>query len=121
VSKIVDLNKRRIEKKLESLTNEIENADNTVDDILDEIDAVLVEYGFTDRDEKFAKNFYYVMESVRSLVFGYHGVKHPFQDLSQEFVEAKWNAKHNVWSVGWKKDLKKQQVEKKLYFEDDIE
>jgi len=121
VAKIIDLKEKRIEKELESIRDELMSADSVIDDILDEIDEVLVAYGFTNRDKDFAKNFYYVMESLRSLIFSYHQIHHPFQDIVGDMVEAKWNEKYQVWSVGWKKDLKKQKDKKKLDLEDDIE
>jgi len=118
MGEVIDFKTKRIETKMRETNEHLEDAEGLVVDIMDELDEILLDYGFTERDEEFAKQFYYVMESVRALVLGYMEIDHPFQSVIDKMVDTTYDDKTNSYYVYWKE---KDTVKKMLDQEDDIE
>lgn len=102
VAEILDFNRKKEEKEVEELERDLNDADMIVEDMIDELGELFDSYGLTERNEKIAKDFYYLMEAVRSFVYGYMDIEHPFQNVVEQMVDCSFNHETNTYFVYWK-------------------
>jgi len=102
MAQILDFNAKKQQKEVEELEHDLEDADAIIDDLVDELGELFDAYGMVDRNDKIAKDFFYVMESVRSFVYGYMDIEHPFHNVIDEMVECSYNDQAEVYNVYWK-------------------
>ena len=99
---ILDFNAKRQQKEVEELEHDLNDADDIIDDLVDELGELFDSYGLVERNELIAKDFFYIMESVRSFVYGYMNIEHPFHSVIEEMVDCSYNDQSNVYNVYWK-------------------
>ena len=102
MAQILDFNAKKQEKEVEELEHDLNDADAIIDDLVDELGELFDSYGMVDRNEKIAKDFFYVMESVRAFVYGYMDIEHPFHSVIDEMVDVSYNDLADVYNVYWK-------------------
>lgn len=93
--------KRKKEEEPDVDGYSLDLADDIVEEIIDEIDAMFETYGIDRRDEYFAKNLYFTMEALRSLVYGHIGAHHAFQRVADKMITAEYDPTEDAYSVSW--------------------
>jgi type IV secretory pathway TrbF-like protein len=102
MGQVLDFTQKKQEKEVEELERDLNDADMIIEDMIDEIGEMLDSYGLTERNEKIAKDFYYVMEAMRSLVYDYMDIEHPFQEVVERTIDCSINESDNTYYVYWK-------------------
>lgn len=105
MGQIIDFKSIREKKEVEEFENDVQTADDLAYDIMDELNEILMGYSFVEeRDENFAKNYFFVFESLRSLIYGYMNIHHSFQEVVDEMIDTTYNDDSNTYDVYWKED-----------------
>lgn len=98
---IIDFNRKKEEQEVEELSRDLDDADGITSELLAEIEDLFHEYGMTERDEVIAKDYFYVMEAIRSFVYGYMKIEHPFHNVIAKMVSADYDEESDTYIVYW--------------------
>lgn len=102
MAEILDFNQRRMQKEIEELDRDLQSADELIEDLTDELAEMFDAYGMSERNEQIAKDFFYIYEAIRSFVYGYYEIEHPFHSVIDKMVDVSHNNETNTYNVYWK-------------------
>lgn len=82
--------------------NDVNDIDNLVDVLAEDVAAMLDEVGFNSPCEETAKDFYYLIEAMRSMIERQVGIEHPFQSFIDETIDCRYDEGDELFYVNWK-------------------